>query len=342
MYSVLNDVLISDDNWLFAYQGTNYIHNILQGKSALTNKQLRTWKTLLEERKECCSSLGADYHFIILPLKQCVYADKLASYTISELRPARQLQKNTGAVYPLAFFQELKKESHCYYQYDTHWNDFGCDKFYASLLKQELPAEIEPFYAVPLHDLWVKIHSEPCPEGLCYRYPQNNIIYYNQIENVGGLIICENKIHSKNIAVIFGDSFSRFCINTISQYFSHVFFFQTTGFDKDILLKIQPDTVINCHAENFIHSAEEIRFQSFFEALLYKFLISGKNTLLQQKELKQYAFLLPDEHVQILQEIIFLFQKPHFTVEHILAYLCSQHGFDEQKLIKLLSHKKIS
>lgn len=342
MHSVSNDVLISDDNWLFAYQGTNCIHDILQGKSPLTEEQIQTWKRTLEERKAFCSSLGAEYHFLIIPLKQCVYADKLAGYNISEQRPARQVAEKTLAEYPLAFFQELKKESPCYYQYDTHWNDFGCDKFYAHLLKQELPATIEAFYAVPLHDLWVKIHSDPCPETLCYRYPQQNILYYNQIENVGGLIICENKAHSKSTAVIFGDSFSRFCINTISQYFSHVFFFQTTGFDTDILQKIQPDIVINCHAENFIHAVEEIRFQSFFEALLYKFLISGKNTLLQQKELKQYAFLLPDTHVQILQEIILLFQKPQFKVEHILAYLCSQYGMDEKNLIRLLSYKKIS
>lgn len=342
MHNILNDVLIGDDTWLFAYQGTNFIHNILQGKSSLTELQIQTWQTLLEERKAFCSSFGADYHFIIVPLKQCVYTDKLAWYTISEQRPAKQLQENTAAKYPLAFFQELKKDTPCYYQYDTHWNDFGCDKFYAYLLKQELPVKIEEFYAVPLHDLWVKIHSKPCPQALCYRYPQNNILYYNQIENVGGLIICENKAHSKNIAVIFGDSFTRFCINTISQYFSHVFFFQTTGFDKDILQKIQPDIVINCHAENFIHSAEEIRFQNFFDALLYKFLISGKNTLLQQKELKQYAFLLPEEQVQILQEIILLFQKPQFTTEHILAYLCSRHGMDENSLIRLLSYKKVS
>lgn len=318
------------------------MHNILQGKSSLTEEQIQTWKTTLEERKAFCSSLGGEYHFIILPLKQCVYADKLADYPISEHRPARQLQKDTPAHYPLAFFQELKKQKDCYYQYDTHWNDFGCDRFYADLLGQKLPTDIEPFYTVPLHDLWVKIHSESCPEALCYRYPQNNILYYNQIENVGGLIICENKAHAHKVAVIFGDSFSRFSINTISQYFSHVFFFQTTGFDKEILQKIQPDIVINCHAENFIHSAEEIRFQSFFEALLYKFLISGKNTICQQNELNQYAFLLPDKQVQILQEIILLFQKPQFTAEHILAYLCSQHGMDKNNLIRLLSYKKIS
>lgn len=342
MPAVLNDVLIADDDWLFAYQGTNCMHNILQGKSALTEQQIQIWKTTLEERRTFCSSFGAEYHFIIVPLKQCVYTDKLAGYSISEHRPARQLQAYTFTNYPLDFFKELKKEAHCYYQYDTHWNDFGCDRFYAHLLKQELPAKLEQFYAVPLHDLWVKIHSEPCPQALCYHYPQNNILYYNQIENVGGLIICENKAHSHSAAVIFGDSFSRFCINTVSQYFSHVFFFQTTGFDKEILQKIQPDIVINCHAENFIHSAEEIRFQSFFEALLYKFLISGKNTIYQQKELQEYAFLLPEEHVQILQEIILLFQKPQFTAEHILAYLCSRHGMNEQNLARLLSYKKIA
>lgn len=339
---VVNDVLIAEDSWLFAYQGTNSMHNILQGKSPLTEEQIQTWKTILEERRAFCSSLGATYHFIIVPLKQCVYADKLGDYSISEQRPARQLQKHTLANYPLAFFQELKKQADCYYQYDTHWNDFGCDRFYANLLKQELRAKLEQFYAVPLHDLWIKIHSDPCPEALCYSCPQNNICYYNQIENVGGLIICENKAHNHSVAVIFGDSFSRFCINTISQYFSHVFFFQTTGFDRDILQKIQPDIVINCHAENFIHSAEEIRFQSFFEALLYKFLISGQNTIYQQKELKQYAFLLPDKQVQVFQEIILLFQKPQFTREHILAYLCSRHGMDEKNLTRLLSYKKIA
>lgn len=342
MPSVLNDVLIGEEDWLFAYQGTNFMHNILQGQSALTAEQIETWKTILKQRQAFCSELGAEYHFIILPLKQCVYPEKLPDYPISENRPALQLQKHTFANYPLSFFQELKKQKDCYYQYDTHWNDFGSDQFYAHLLGQKLPASLETFQAVPLHDLWIKIHSDPCPEALCYSCPQNNICYYNQIENVGGLIICENKAHNHSVAVIFGDSFSRFCINTISQYFSHVFFFQTTGFDRDILQKIQPDIVINCHAENFIHSAEEIRFQSFFEALLYKFLISGQNTIYQQKELKQYAFLLPDKQVQVFQEIILLFQKPQFTREHILAYLCSRHGMDEKNLTRLLSYKKIA
>ena len=158
-------------------------------------------------------------------------------------------------------------------------------------------------------------------------YPQNNIIYYNKIENVGGLIICENKTHAHHVGVIFGDSFSRFSINTISQYFSHLFFFQTTGFDT---------------AENFIHSAEEIRFQSYFEALLYKFLISGKDTSLQQKDLLQYALFMPEEQIEILQEIILLFQKPQFTRDHIIAYLCSKHCMNKEKLIKLISHKKIA
>lgn len=343
MPRICNDVLIGDDDWLFAYQGTNFMHNILQGKSALTCEQIETWKTVLGQRKAFCSSLGtggADYHFIILPLKQCVYPEKLPGYSISENRPALQLAKNTLACYPLSFFQELKKQKDCYYQYDTHWNDFGSDTFYAHLSGQKLSAKLETFQAVPLHDLWIKIHKEPCPEALCYRYPQNNIIYYNKIENVGGLIICENKTHAKHVGVIFGDSFSRFSINTISQYFSHLFFFQTTGFDTDILKQIQANVVINCHAENFIHSAEEIRFQSYFEALLYKFLISGKDTLLQQKDLLQYALFMPEEQIEILQEIILLFQKQQFTRDHIIAYLCSEHDMDKEKLLKLISHKK--
>lgn len=342
MPSVLNDVLIGEEDWLFAYQGTNFMHNILQGQSALTAEQIETWKTILKQRQAFCSELGAEYHFIILPLKQCVYPEKLPDYPISENRPALQLQKHTFANYPLSFFQELKKQKDCYYQYDTHWNDFGSDQFYAHLLGQKLPASLETFQAVPLHDLWIKIHKEPCPQALCYHYPKNNIIYYNKIENVGGLIICENKPHAHYVGVIFGDSFSRFSINTISQYFSHLFFFQTTGFDTDILKQIQANVVINCHAENFIHSAEEIRFQSYFEALLYKFLISGKDTSLQQKDLLQYALFMPEEQIEILQEIILLFQKPQFTRDHIIAYLCSKHGMDKNRLTKLISHKKIA
>lgn len=342
MRSVLNDVLLGENNWLFAYQGTNFMHNILQGKSALTAEQIESWKPLLEQRKAFCSSIGADYHFIILPLKHCVYSEKLPDYPISENRPAIQLQKHTLANYPLQFFQELKKQKDCYYQYDTHWNDFGTDAFYASLLGQKLPTSLETFQAVPLHDLWVKIHKEPCKKTLCYRYPQNNIIYYNRIENVGGLIICENKAHAHYVGVIFGDSFSRFSINTISQYFSHLFFFQTTGFDTDILKQIQANVVINCHAENFIHSAEEIRFHNYFEALLYKFLISGKDTSTQQNDLLQYALFMPEEQIEILQEIILLFQKPQFTREHIIAWLCSKHGIDKEKLYKLISHKKLA
>lgn len=350
MPSVLNDVLIGDDDWLFAYQGTNFMHNILQGQSALTDEQIESWKTILEQRKAFCAAMktggagGAEYHFIILPLKHCVYPEKLPGYSISENRPALQLQKHTLAKYPLLFFQDLKKQKDCYYQYDTHWNDFGTDEFYAKVLKQKCASAsaLEPFQAVPLHDLWVKIRKEPCTKTLCYHYTQNNIIYYNKIENIGGLIICENKAHPQHVGVIFGDSFSRFSINTISQYFSHLFFFQTTGFDTDILKRIQANVVINCHAENFIHSAEEIRFQSYFEALLYKFLISGKETSLQQNDLLQYSLFMPEEQIEILQEIILLFKKPQFTREHIIAYLCKEHGMDKDKLIKLVSHKKVA
>lgn len=342
MHSILNDVLISDDSWLFAYEGTNAIHSILQGKSSLNKDQIQAWKQELEQRQSFCASFGAAYHFIILPLKQCVYKEKLKHYPISDNRPAMQLQEHTPAKYPLSFFQELKKQEHCYYQYDTHWNDFACDQLYAGLLKQKLPSGLEKFYTTPLHDLWIKISSEPCPQALCWRYPQNNIIYYNEIVNIGGLILCENPKHSRLVGVIFGDSFTRFSINTISQYFSHVFFFQTTGFDKEILRQIQPDIVINCHAENFIHAAEEIRFQSFFEALLYKFLISGDKTVLQQKELVRYALFMPEEQIEILQELILLFRNPKFTLEQIIEHLGTRHKLNKERLIQLVSYKKVS
>ncbi len=106
--------------------------------------------------------------------------------------------------------------------------------------------------------------------------------------------------------------------------------------------QIQPDIVINCHAENFIHAAEEIRFQSFFEALLYKFLISGDKTVLQQKELVRYALFMPEEQIEILQELILLFRNPKFTLEQIIEHLGTRHKLNKERLIQLVSYKKVS
>lgn len=339
MTYVLNDVLFGENGWLFAWQGTNAMHDILQGKKALSAEEIRDWDAELKARQSFCSARNTIFHFVIVPLKQCVYADQLSDYPLSPKRPAMQLSRHTLAHYPIDFLKELKLHSPVYCRYDTHWNDFACNALFASLLGQERSDRLQEYTDTPPHDLWVKISKAPCPPERLWRFEKNNVLVYNEIENAGGFIFCENPQHPPLTGIIFGDSFSRFCINTISQYFSHLFFFHTTGFDRQIINRIKPDIVINCQAENFIHCLEKVRFADYFESLLYKFLISGKNCLLQKNMLKTYSLFMAEQQIQILEELILLFAKG-FSMEQILAHLCRQHGMDKHRLQKLLAYKK--
>ncbi|MEM7104537.1 MAG: hypothetical protein AAF502_15480 [Bacteroidota bacterium] len=132
--SITPKVILGKAGWLFLGQEDQRINTIPQslGLSQFSERELKHWQLLFDQRQAWCAHKGMDYHLVIAPNKASVYpellptrlkrteASTLTDQLIQHLQ-AKEL-KVTNLLPYLAF---SKGDKTFFHKHDTHWNDEG-------------------------------------------------------------------------------------------------------------------------------------------------------------------------------------------------------------------------
>lgn len=134
-------VLRGRDGWLFLQNDTNAVLDQIQGRRALSPRELDAWAAFLRRMDAVATERGAPCVLLVAPNKECVFADRLPTgIELSEDRPVRRIEAlarelalgATRILYPL---ERLRAEAPhpTYPRGDSHWTEFG-----AALALQEV------------------------------------------------------------------------------------------------------------------------------------------------------------------------------------------------------------
>lgn len=128
---VHNDATIEGrEKWLF-FAKENSLEDYL-GSNILSDEQMESYLTGMEELQAVCELQGKKVFFIIPPNKEQVYSEFMPSYTIEDpYKKAQRLvdyiQENSDIdiIYPIKELKAAKDQWQLYLKTDTHWNSAG-------------------------------------------------------------------------------------------------------------------------------------------------------------------------------------------------------------------------
>ena len=280
------NVITGRNGWLFTSDLQMVEHYL--GMKKFTPAELKTWRTLLEKRRDWLAQRGSKYLLVIPPDKQTVYPEELPAW----LANAAPAQRETKLDQFLKYMQEhstveildlrppllaAKKTAPTYLQNDTHWNLFGgflaCQEVIKTLERQFPnlpPLRLEDFNwtnaPAPGGDLARMIGSDavdqnnfrfaPGPDLPALKiYGATNIVSDWDAHKPSAIV--ENPVSVKETAVIFHDSFG----NAWQQFFGYsfkkiVFMSDNREFNSAVILENKPDIVINEMLERYFNTQD--------------------------------------------------------------------------------------
>ncbi len=136
-------VLIGKEDWLF-YSNNRLIDDYL-GQAPFSDKELLSWKTILEHRQTKLEQKGIKFLFVVIPDKNNIYPEMLPDY-LTRRRGKNRLDqfvdylKQSGSKLNFLDLRTdlIAAKSHglLYYPHDTHWNGLGYYYGYQAIIKQ--------------------------------------------------------------------------------------------------------------------------------------------------------------------------------------------------------------
>lgn len=293
------------EGWLYLDGGNNPFMAHLKGAVTMPPETIQAWRNLLNERRQCFTSMDIQYCHVFAPEKASVYPE----YVDENIDPSLGFISTFSRHFPdlfinvLPFFEKIKKDVQLYNKTDTHWNFSGCFACYQLICGQLGIAPNKSIAASPFHnanallDLGAKT-TPPTRERIKVRAIQKNyvrifsniLIDYkekNGIENEVGLHVGSHAIFQNEKAphlqkvVIFGDSFSEYrpglLSSMLAETFSEVHFVWSANIDKDYVKKVKPDIVITEICERFAGTVPNDNFNlSQFESARMKAYMESK------------------------------------------------------------------
>lgn len=128
------------DDWLY-YNGENST-GFYRGNNLLDPEELPHWKDAFASLQKICDEKGIRLAYLIVPNKEQIYPEFMASYKIENLPKREEIiyeymaQNGVPILYPLKDFLQLKTDRTIYLQQDSHWNQIGA--YYAMTKVYEL------------------------------------------------------------------------------------------------------------------------------------------------------------------------------------------------------------
>ena len=203
------------EDWLY-YNGDNST-GFFRGNNLLDPDELPHWKDAFASLQNLCEGKGIRLAYLIVPNKEQVYPEYMASYKIENL-PKREeriyqylAENHIPILYPLEDFKELKADHTIYFQQDSHWNQIGA--YYAMTKVYELLG----MPAIPLNEVQISETTKTGGDlsnfsGYATQYPDYLITYKPEITfttesyNDGRLEIFTSSAETENDLVLIGDS----------------------------------------------------------------------------------------------------------------------------------------
>jgi alginate O-acetyltransferase complex protein AlgJ len=278
------DVIIGRDGWLF-YSGEDMIENV-QGINPFTPDQLKAWQSLLESRRDWCVRHGSAYIFVIPPDKHSIYPEYLPDWLLPVKKPDKLDQfmayMKTNSTVPILDLRPAllaaKTNGILYFSTDSHWNYLGafagCQSLVRTLSGQlpglkPLPPDTFEWQFAPQagKDLARMLGLEqsmtekanvlfslrPPLKPLSVTIDTNLLIKIRTKETAP--MVTENP-DGKGKAILFQDSFGRYCVPYLGYHFNKVFYIWQYDWDMAFLEQQKPDVVIDEMVERYLDSID--------------------------------------------------------------------------------------
>lgn len=264
-------VIVGKNDFLFLGKSFSNAVNESLGFRLFSTTELKQIQQKITVRKQWLNSNDMALYIAIAPSKHSVYRENLPfSFPKKETRKEQLLNyiKNEidfdiidlGKQFPVE-----KTKHQIYRNYDSHWNDLGA--FYAS---QTLLAEIDkefPLKNLRLSDYKIETKKEKgdLSSMINLLETEDNPVLSPLFKDITESIDIPRFYQKKNISedryinpnknykvLLFRDSFASAMIPFIKQTFGETTLIWSHSFDKDLILKEQPDMVIMEYTERLL------------------------------------------------------------------------------------------
>lgn len=257
------DVGIGKEGWLFLRKGTNNVSAQLNGTYPLPNDFEKQWRLLFEHRQKAVAKHASKYAFLVVPNKECVYADQLPDdMPCTVQRPVfpvlKQAHGLVDTLYPLDEMLNQRSKNQLFPKHDSHWNHHGFMVAYRQLMAlwglQGVRDEELVIFEGKMNDLGAKLNMDvpDVPYYARVKLPRYKVIIDNKIKPLGNLFISEIDDPSLPTCVVFRDSFMTIGSHIMAQSFRRLVIAWQPNIDYTILEREKPDFVLSQQAERFL------------------------------------------------------------------------------------------
>jgi len=274
-------VLQGKDGWLFLSGGNNDFMSYLYGHKVLSKHVLDGWESLLQSRQDWFARKGIKYLHVFAPEKVSVYGEYLDSEIDLSKGHIRTLSRQANGLFLdiLHYFNSIKKDYNLYTKTDTHWSYVGafvCYQLLCSVLgykpysdliqcrretvkvSGDLGLKMDPVVKEDVESVIREKKAIRSSANILVRYKEKNKCFNELGLHVGSRVVFQNPdpLYAEKV-VIFGDSFSEYRPNRLTEMFAETFaevhFCWSAGIDYEYVEKVSPQIVISELCERFAH-----------------------------------------------------------------------------------------
>lgn len=263
-------LVVGEEGWLFFGDPRAVAH--FRGLDPLSDRELETWRQVLEARRDWLAERGIAYLLVLVPDKNLVYPEYMPARLprMSDVTPLEQLShhlEETSDVEVLDLLPVMlaaKREERVYHLTDTHWNDRGAYQAYLAI-HARLQAMLPALAKVPAAEATRSEHSEP-GMGLAHIVGLTDV--YPELVLDAPLVAPRAHIKPEHVrgyddrvrtlqpiahgvaddrlprAVMFRDSFANALVPYLAEDFSRILYVWDRDVDPRVVTVEQPDVVI--------------------------------------------------------------------------------------------------
>jgi alginate O-acetyltransferase complex protein AlgJ len=274
-------VVTGRNHWLFSGEMQMVDHFL--GTEKFTPEQLRSWRKLLEKRRDWLAERGIKYLFIVAPDKQSIYPEELPGWLINAAPTNRETKLDqflnymkANSTVPILDLRPplicAKKIAPLYLQNDTHWNLLGgfiaAHELVKTLAQQSpglTPLDLDDFQwtntdVTVAGDLARMTGSEAVEKNYFKLEPKSGMPALRTYSDTNifsnwdcrtKAIVTENPMASETL-VVFHDSFGIAWWKILGYSFKQVVFVaDRREFNPSIITKVKPFLVVNEFLERY-------------------------------------------------------------------------------------------
>lgn len=277
-YTKLNEsplpqkVIIGKNDFLFLGNEFNNVIEKSSGFLLFSKKELLNIKESIQEKKDWLKSKNIAFYIAIAPNKHIIYKENLPFKFSKMLTQKEQIIKYIKDEIDFNIidlgkqFTVKKTENRLYQKLDSHWNELGAFYGYQTLIDEiskDFPIkkmELSDYYIIKDNsngDINKMINLTSTKDIITLKLKNNIQIDTINYKYYPDLNIDEKRFKNPNKKykiLLFRDSFSTSLIPYLNQTFGECTYIWSYKFDKDIILKEQPDIVILENVERYLDS----------------------------------------------------------------------------------------